>query len=178
MNASIAHFTQTATRPAPAVEPMSLYGLAKEALHDADNDAERATKSLSERLLSDAPLLRMLIESAVNDAVYASVGMAVRNGRASILRAISQPPALNGEAIKNVMRLNLLDFALAGGLPLRDATREEVSAQVDRYSSQADDMAHKARWLRLVAAATPARKRVGQALSAAEVARMFEETVL
>ena len=150
--------------------------LARETLDDCDGDTEKATAALSKRLLKDTALLRMVIEQAVRDATYSNVQGALRSSRASLLSIVANPPKLDGTAIAAAMRRNLLDFALAGGLRLGDATKGEVLAQVKRYEEQAGDMAHKARWLKAVADATPARKTVGAALSAERVEKLFEET--
>ncbi len=156
-------------------DELTIGTLARAALVECDGDVDRAIAVVTERLLSDVVLLRVLIEPAVRSAASTNVQGAVRAERASIIRRAANRPALNGAAIMQTLRSNLLDFPLAGGLRLRDATRADVLAQVDRYASQASDLSHKAAWLRAIADATKGRKRVGECVTAEQAQKLFDE---
>jgi hypothetical protein len=69
----------------------------------------------------------------------------------------------------------LLDMPLAGGKKLRDAGRAEIMAQIERYEKQAGNMAHKARWLRLVLQSLPEGKLVGKVITEKRALELFEE---
>jgi hypothetical protein len=160
------------------VEAPTLGSLARDALADCDGQTEAATQKLTERLLSDGPLLRMVIEEAVHNAVSTRVQASVRGQRQALMGLIANPPKLDGATLTAVLSRNLLDFPLARGLRLGDATKADVLAQVNLYDAQASDMARKARWLIAVAKATPPHKTVGAVLSADNLERMFEKARL
>ena len=177
MNARTSPALDAATTVIPA--PVTLSELARDALEAANNDTAAAAKTLVARVIQDPMLLRHVIEEAVRVAVSTQVNTALRSDRASILRSVTAPPAnkprLDGAAIQAVLMRNLLDFPLAGGLLLRDASKSDVLDQVERYSKQAADMNHKARWLSRVADAIPAKKRVGQVMTAEQLNAIYDE---
>ena len=70
----------------------------------------------------------------------------------------------------------LLDFPLPGGLALRNATKDDVTAASLFYSTQASDMSHKARWLELIAKKVPKGKTVADALNNDALAKLQETT--
>ena len=155
----------------------TLSSLARETLRQCNGDVARAIKSLTDRILSDPTTLRSVIEDAVSAAVISNTNSALRHERAAVIRASAQPPAptMNGAVIRAVLARNLLDFPLAPGMLLRDALKGDVLDQADRYQKQASDMDHKARWLRRVAAAVPAKKTVGQIMTAQRLKSIYDE---
>lgn len=155
-------------------EPITIARLAREALSATDGNVRRATDALVERMAGDANLLREVIRAAVTDAVNLRVQAAHRHNRAAILRVTTGGRA-GVEALAAGLTAAILDMPLARGVKLRDATREEVVEQAERYAAQASDMGHKARWLRLIAQAVPAGKRVGEVMTDERAAELHAE---
>lgn len=79
-------------------------------------------------------------------------------------------------ALANGIRGSLMNFPLAGGVRLRDATREQVEAQASLYDSASRDMGHKARWLAAIAARVDPGQRVGEALTEDVIDALHGET--
>lgn len=159
-------------------EEITLGGLARETLTKADGDTEKATDLLTKRLLKDRPLLRSIIHGAIRDAVVYRTNMAMRGDRYRIVHAVpaSPPPGREAvEALASGIRNALLDMPLAGGLRLRDANREQVSEQANRYAALAKDTGHKARWLTLIAQSVPDGKLVGDVMNDERAAELFRE---
>jgi hypothetical protein len=142
----------------------TLHSLAREELKRHDNDTQKAADALVRRLHRNHPLLRAVIEHAIQTAVDTCVEHSMRGQRATILRSAEQGRTA-AVAQGTFMARVLLDFPLANGRRLRDATREEVEEQAERYEHLADDMGRKARWLSAVAHLTPAGERVGKVIS-------------
>jgi hypothetical protein len=69
-----------------------------------------------------------------------------------------------------------LDFQLASGVKLRDATRSQVEAQVQIYDLRSRDMRHKAKWLGLVAQSVPDGAIVGDIIDEAHANELFAVT--
>jgi hypothetical protein len=162
----------------PAAKETTIAELARKALRESGGDTESAVEALADELLSDAVLLRALIRPAVMDAVIYRVEHSMRDRRGAILRSVdaAQAGPDSVAALAAGLGRALLDFPLANGLKLRDATRDQVLAQAERYAATAKDAGHKERWLKRVAEATPARKKVGRALNNDRVAAMWRET--
>src|SRR5438045_5642406 len=162
--------------PPPPIEPeaVSIAAVARNALSEADGDLDKAHAIMlaqvhKDKLLRDA-LLEPLIEYACRDAITKQV----RVDRARLW--LPPPSALQMKHLPEAERVRILaasnmrmlmDFPLPGGGKLGSATRDEVMAASRYYEESAQemekgarDMAHKGRWLRLVAQALPAKKRV------------------
>lgn len=158
---------------------LTLGELAREALAGVDGDTEKATDILTKRLMKDRPLLRSVIHGAIRDAVSYRTELAMRENRRRILHAVSSPPPAPGRdsviSLAAGIRESLLDMPLAGGLRLRDATREQVSDQANRYAALAKDTGHKARWLSLIAQSVPDGKVVGDVMNDERAAELFRE---
>lgn len=152
----------------------SLASLARQALADADGKVDVASAALSRTLLADKALLRSVIEAAVRDAVAGHVRGAMRHDRQAIVRA-SRIGLDASDRMASFVARSLLDLPLAGGLKLRDANKKQVLEQAEIYMRQGADMLAKGKWLRAVAKALPAGKTVGDGLSEAKVAQLFEE---
>ena len=69
----------------------------------------------------------------------------------------------------------LMDFPLPGGKRLGEATADEVRTAAEFYSKQAGNMAHKARWLSMIAARVK-DKTVKDALTEKKLRELQKET--
>jgi hypothetical protein len=159
--------TGTATKINPVTQA------AREALLAADNDVLKATEALRQRVKGNPALFRQLMEPLVHDACYDAVRAQCRVQRS----AIWSPPvhrADSADRVKALAQSNLMSFPLPGGLRLGDATREDVVKAREFYASQADSMAHKARWLELVAQSLTGRKTVAKALTETRLQELKE----
>lgn len=159
-----------ATASERIAKPPSLSDLARAELQRAEGDTEKATTNLVVRLHRDRELLRLVIEDAISIAVSSCVEGTMRGKRAALIRTSTEPRSSEeGQAAATAhvhfLTTSLLDFPLANGLKLREATREQVEIQANRYELFANDTARKARWLFIVAQFTPAGKRVGDVIS-------------
>jgi len=164
---------------------IALGALAREALEEVDGNTEKAVSRLLYQLKNNPQLLKKIIEAAVHDAVYHRVQYNIRHNRTSIERSIDRQNAaqtINRKrdkdrvvALAEVVSSTLLDMPIAGGKKLRDASRAEVVAQIERYEKQAGTMSHRARWLRLVLQSVPEGKRVGKVITEQRALELFEE---
>jgi hypothetical protein len=172
---------KTATTPPPAAPAASLRALAESYLRAAEGDTVKAVARLTARLVEDRATLARLLSDIIREAAGVVVEERLRHERASIIEAARANAGPSGmtkaraEAKARVFAQMLLDFPLANGLRLRDATRADVLAQAENYAAIAADTRVKAVWLRAVAEATPEGVTVGSALSEARVAELFQE---
>lgn len=153
----------------------TLPNLAAEHLRKAEGDTAEATRSLIALLTGDPSVRAAVIDAAVEEAARSMVGHAMRAERAAIWSGRAPTPKTSVTAFAGGMARSLLDFPLAGGLRLGDATREEVAAQAALYAALRDDAARKARWLTAIAAALPEGARVRDAMTEAQVSALREE---
>lgn len=162
---------------APNLEPeVTLSSLAREHLAKNGNDTEKAVKTLMARLRKDAGLLRALIEAALRSAIQYQVEHSMRSKRAAIIRAAGANPGPGRAgviALAQGIAASYLDMPLANGRRLRDATRDEVTAQSDRYGAASRDMGHKSRFLRLIAQSVPGNRKVGEVITDARAAELW-----
>lgn len=167
------------------IEDVTLASLVRAALDTFDGDADKASEYLFKKLLKDQSLLRQVIRSAIGYAVYHKTQETVRKGRSEIVNLAYEAARMAGakaskgpsrddvEAKARIVVAGLLDFPLAGGKKLRDATREEIAAQADRYEKQIKDEAHKARWLRLIEPIVPEGELAGEVLTEEQVQQLW-----
>ena len=71
--------------------------------------------------------------------------------------------------------LEMLDFPLPGGKPLRLASKADVKAAAYFYSTQATDMAYKGRWLVKIAGKMKFGQTVGEALDNEALKKMQKD---
>lgn len=171
---------QTVTTPEPrkpskSEEIPTLYALARETLRAVDNDADQAEELLFERISSDAKLLRALVQHAVKTSVNVSVAVVLGNQRAAAFGSVAniERAKAGAKALAGVISSSLLDMPLADGTRLRDATAFEINETAERWEKVSNTMAHRARFLRAVAKAVPAGKRVGDVLTEAKASQLF-----
>lgn len=144
---------------------------AARALEDAGGDVQDAVARMETAVrhsdsLRDA-LTEPLIHGACADAVRAQVRSSRRQVWAKAAPATLTPEAKakDRERVVQLSRGTLMAFPLPGGLRLAEARAADVSRAADFYDRQAGDMAHKARWLRLIGQHLTGRKTVGKALN-------------
>ncbi len=169
---------QAATEEKPS-DPVGT--AAREALDQANGDLVAAT-AIMEAAVHRSPRLRKdLTEPLIRDACYDAVRMVMRKQRHSVWNApTSKPVDLKAQAehrqrVVHLASGTLLMFPLPGGVLLRDADRDQVMEAAEFYGRQSRDMRVKERWLRLVAAKVPEGRRVGVALTSAELETMQAE---
>ena len=177
--------TSTATttakpKKAPAAvdlsTPKSLAALARDVLAEHDGMTAPAIEDLADRIAGDDGLLAILAGDLIREASQSVTYGAMLADRAAIMRTVKTGMTrAHGLALVDFTSGSLLDFPLAGGRRLRDATHDEVERQANLYAVRAADEAHKARWLSAVAAKVPAGLKVGDVLDAASVTKLYEE---
>ncbi|WP_312595489.1 hypothetical protein [Brevundimonas sp.] len=155
---------------------------ARRALADAGGDVREAARMLEIAARSTLPLRDALTDALVAGACWDAVNGQVRKERQRIWsapRAVEAAPNRQSqEQASRVVHLasgTLKMFPLPGGKRLGEATRSEIAAAAGFYERQAGDMAHKARWLQLVAQSVPEGKTAGQALTDERLAELQAE---
>lgn len=144
---------------------------AKQAFDQAGGDVRAATAAFERSVRANRGLRDALTEPLISQACYDAIRRQCQGAR----KAVWNPPArvekFTPSKVSGAFRVTqlaagtLLMFPLPGGRKLGEATREEISAAADFYASQSDDMATKARWLRLVAQSMPNTAKVGDVLT-------------
>lgn len=158
-------------------EKITLYGLARSHLDDADGNLSVAIDSLTELLLRDRKLLKLLIEQVCREAIRSYTRVAQGNTRFAIIQSISSAARrAQGEALNRATMKLLLDYPLGGGKKLRDATRAEIIHSADVYEKIAQTNGQRAKWLRLIAQSVPDGKCVGDVISEDRAKELFEES--
>lgn len=151
---------------------VTLSGLARETLAQCNGDHADARRKLLSRLLTDRKLLATVLEPIIASALHDKLGSLQGNARHHITKSQGKNAVA---ALADGIARSLMDFPLAGGLRLRDASREQVAAQAQIYQDNADTMGHRARWLALVAQSLPDGKTVGSTMSEERLAELFEQ---
>lgn len=171
--------TATTQNAAPPIRRITLSGLARDALAEFDGDVSAAKNHLVSRLESERWLLEAVADQAISEAVNTFVQAGHRQDRAAIVRSAPKAKINFGKvtkALKNTHQRMFLDFPLAGGVKLRDATKEQVEAQVRSYTSQGETLLHRARWLERIARMVKPGQVVGKAVNEAKAMKLFQET--
>lgn len=162
------------TAVAKTEEKPTLRTIARGALIKCGGDANRATKAVVMMLKRDKALLQSIVSEAIQIAAYEATQGAVRHLRQSTILSASEGRA-RVSALAGGISSSMLDFPLANGLRLGDATADQVFAQVHRYEEAGADMMRKARWLRLIAQSIPPGKTVGAIISDARANELWKE---
>lgn len=178
--------TPTTAEMMPPIERITLSALAREALAEFDGDVQLAKQKLVGRLENERWLLQAVADEAIDEAVNTFVQSAHRGERTAIVlyykRAKLEAPKSKMDfssvtkALSNTHKRMFLDFPLAKGLKLRDATKEQVQAQVQVYASQGETLLHRARWLERIAKIVKPGQLVGKSIDEAKVAKLYEES--
>lgn len=151
---------------------------ARRAYEEAGGDVRAATAALEKAARSRRGLRDALTDPLISQACYDAIRQQCRGAR----RAIWTPPVhgkadLASDSVNRVTQLaagTLLMFPLPGGKRLGQANRDEISAAAEFYSRQSDDMATKARWLRLVAQSLPSDSKASDVLTDARLRELQE----
>ncbi len=155
---------------------ISIHAAAVEAMAGCENYHEGA-KRLLEAAKANPALMAALMAPYEFHAALEAVRDASRSVRATIWNAPDRgKEATEAMALAAATAEWLLDFPLPGGLLLRHAGKEELTAAAGFYDRQARDMGHKARWLERVAKAVPKGKTAGDVLTNAKLAKLQEDT--
>lgn len=160
------------------LQEVSLSYLATQYLQEHDGDTEEAISALIEELERNKSLLAKVARQAIEDAVRNYVTLAHRNKRAAIINSIKPHPVDLSGAVKNLVkehRSMLLDFPLAGGVKLRDATREQVLEQAENYGKTERDASRKRVWLQSIAKFLKPKQIVGKFITEDRAIKLFEE---
>lgn len=163
-------------------KPKTINDFAREFLDDAGGMTAVAIDRLQHLILEDEDLRTTIATDAIMFFAAQKISAKMRDDRAVIWASVAK----KGEVTKSktgIVHLAkgnrsvmLLDFPLSGGLPLRNATRDEVAEQAQRYSSASLDMGHKARWLSAIAASLAPGQTVGEAFTEEVVTDLHKET--
>jgi len=125
----------------------------------------------------DPTLMSAIIDPWKLRAAEEAVGLAMKTFRRRTWESTQRQIDPNRvAALIQSNREMLMDFPLPGGLALRDATKDDVTAAALFYSTQATNMGHKARWLDLIAKKVPKGKTVADALDNDALATLQEKT--
>lgn len=153
---------------------LSLRALARTALEQCGGNTAEATDAVAEILANDKRLARSVAAEAIALASYELVQHRMRDNRSAVV--LSANRSRDGvAALANGIRAALLDFPLAGGMKLRDATPDEVTEQIDRYDAIGRDVSHKAKWLRLIVQSVPRNKLIGEVISDDRAQELWNE---
>lgn len=158
-----------------AQQTPSLSSAARACLKQSDGLVAPATELLLSQIEADPDLREAIAAQAIESLAAETVAKQVRDERAATWAGRNNAPKTNAGHLRNIMERYLLDFPLAGGLRLRDATRDAVESQALLYETAAQDMSRKGRWLRLIAAKVPEGRKVGDCLTEADVRAMQED---
>lgn len=155
------------------MKQVSVYAVSKSILEECGGDVVSATDKMEKRVRAERDLFHELMAPLVRNACYDALRKSVQDERRTIWTAPNYTKGGNGDRLVSAS-LTLLDFRLPHNLlPLRDAGKGDLVAGADWYESQANNMQHKARWLRAVAAKV-GNKVVGQKFTAEKLAELQE----
>lgn len=163
-------------------KPKTLSDLAREFLDDHGGRTGAAITALQDLIRNDEGLRLSIATEAVMTLAALKVQEQMHRDRAKVwdaanARAAGAAPKAKTSivALANGLAASLMNFPLAGGVRLGDATREEVLAQAGMYAATAKDAGHKARWLEAVAARVAPGQRVREALTDEALSSLQEE---
>lgn len=139
---------------------------AKDAVTKAGNKIHNAKILLAKRAKRHEPLRKALLENWLERICYEEVRHLVGDGRSILRQKISrgfagaEDRALKDGGLLLVAKTNadLMTFALWGGKPLGEGTREEIQESANKYAASARTSHVTGRWLALVAQGLPSDK--------------------
>ena len=134
---------ETIPTPPPPVQPMmsakeTLYSIARECLDEVGGNVSKAVDRFVATLRERPHLMKELAAEIVLTVAKAATERAHQAAR----KAVVDPRhgKRQAETLAKVINDALLDFPLAGGIKLRDATRLEVEDQARHYEKQGATM--------------------------------------
>lgn len=146
----------------------------REAAEDAD-DLNEAVDRLLDTARRRPDIYALLMSPHEQTAARQVLGGFFRQERRAIWARPVGPDA-RVAVLANAVGAALMDFRLPGGLPLAQASSEEVREAAGFYARQAADMAWKGAWLDRIAASLPDGKTVSEEFTEAQLAAMREAT--
>jgi len=142
-------------------------------------DLSEAAKLLESWALNNQELYNNLTQPFLRNACHE----AVRNGgrdKREIAWGKSHGVNQQGERLRELSRNLLENFIIVldggGGIPISDATAEDILYAATRYKRQGDDMLHKYRWLARIAV-NIGKKTVGEVFTNDDLARLKDESL-
>lgn len=161
-------------------KPKTIHDIAREFLDDAGGITSVAIERLQQLIREDEALRIAIAADAVMAFAAQHIEKKMREDRAAIWTRAAQKgevtkPKTSVAALANGIRESILNFPLAGGIRLRDATREQVEEQAQRYAAASRDMGHKARWLSAIAQRVEPGQTVGECLSEDDALALHRE---
>lgn len=154
----------SSTRAAAAIEECKDLSAAAELLESWALNSQELYNSLTQPFLSNA------CHDAVRDG-----------GRSKRETAWGRSCGTNqqGDRLRDLARNLLENFIVSleggGGIPISDATADQLIYAATRYKLQGDDMLHKHRWLSRIAE-TVGGKTVGEVFTEGDLVRLRDET--
>lgn len=158
------------------VETVSLYSLAQQALNITGGMVNPACDLLLEQITNDETLLRGIISQVLQIASQQTVYRQNGNKRFQVMKAATAAGKGAVIALGKGVSASFLDMPLGDGTLLRNATREQIIEQADRYKNLSDNMGHKSRWLKLLADRVPPNAVCGDVIDDDTAAKLFEKT--
>lgn len=169
MNKAIAPLKTKTTVPNVQMNP--IHALPRRCLKDGNGDVAAATEKMSALIRKDESLFRQLMWPLIDNACYDAIRAECRTQR----RKIWETPRYTEDNILAVASTRLMDLILPGGLTLGQAHRNDLLSAAEFYDRQAENMAHKGRFLSAIAEKLNGR-RVNRVLNEADLCELQDET--
>ena len=147
---------------------------ARTALEKHSGDSAKAMHELVAMVRKDQKLRMALLEPLIEYACGNAIRSVIQDNRDRVWNSASNAgKPSQREQMMSIAKANLMIFPLPGGKMLGDATRAEVIEAASFYAKQAKNMAHKARWLKLVHDEMPEDKKVNEVFAEANLLEMM-----
>lgn len=153
----------------------TLQDAVERAIKESGDDARAATTILLNEVKRNRKLREQLTEPLLRSACYDRIRSAFRVERKQIWFAPNYDATQGSERAKAHGEYLLMQFRLPAGKRLSEATIEDLLEASEFYSKQASDMAHKGRWLDLIAKGLKKGKTVGKQYNEATLRALQEE---
>lgn len=145
----------------------------RQCLLEAGGDVTKATNRMSAIIRDDKALFQQLMWPLIDNACYDAIRQECRLQR----RKIWETPRYTEDNILAVASTRLMDMILPGGLKLGEAHKNDLLDAAEFYDRQAENMAHKGRFLSAVAGKLNG-KRVNRALDEEQLCELQVNTEL
>lgn len=143
----------------------------RQCLEESNGIVTDATERLVGRVKSDNNLFQALMWPLIENACYDAVRSVCRLQR----RKVWETARYTEDNILAVASTRLMDMVLPGGLTLGEAHRKDLLNAAEFYGRQAENMAHKERFLGAIAAKLNG-KRVNRALKEEDLCELQADT--
>lgn len=158
---------------------ITMHSLAVNAYRSADGNVPQAKAALLLVLRDDVALLESVVDDAVSNAIGYSLHKIATRHRDSIVKAAESPKGAGRAAVVALatgLAAGYLDWPLANGVKLRNASRDDLIDSINRYNAVASANATRANWLQLVLQSMPADAvSVGDRLTEERIAELYKE---